>query len=98
LRSSRRLADCGHGWWYGVTWVLWVLAGVIALALLDRLALLGEARGWIRWRHSPPSRSTAGNALLHVQAIFEPQIQHVVEERDRIGADQPGDDEPPVPV
>lgn len=81
-----------------MTWAAWVIAAALALALVDRLALLAEARGWIRWRRTPPSRSAAGNALLHVQAIFEPQIQHVVEEREQIGADQPGDDEPPDPT
>jgi len=81
-----------------VTWEQWVVAGVLVLALVDRAALLAEARGWIRWRRTPPSRTAAGNALLHVQAIFEPQIQHVVDEREQIGADQPGDDEPPDPT
>lgn len=81
-----------------MSWAAWVVVGVIALALLDRLALLAEARGWIYWRRRTPARSTAGMALQNLQAIFEPQIHHVVEERSQIGADQPGDDEPPDPA
>ena len=81
-----------------MTCVAWLVAGVLALGVLDRLALLAEARGWIRWRRTPPSRSSVGNALLHVQTIFEPQIQHVVDEREQIGAERPGDDEPPDPT
>lgn len=79
-----------------MSWAAWVVVGVIALALLDRLALLAEARGWIHWRRTP-SRSTAGTSLRRVQAIFEPQIHHVIEERSQIGAEQPDDDEPPDP-
>lgn len=81
-----------------MTWAAWVVAAALALALVDRLALLAESRGWIRWRRTPSSRSATGNALLHVQAIFEPQIQHVVDEREQIGAEQPGNDEPPDPT
>jgi diguanylate cyclase (GGDEF)-like protein len=98
LRFPGRLAHCGHGARCDVTWVAWLVAGMLALGVVDRLALLAEARGWIRWRRTPPSRSSTGNALLHVQTIFEPQIQHVVDEREQIGAEQPGDDEPPDPI
>lgn len=80
-----------------MTWILWVAGTVVALVVLDRVALWAEGRGWIHWRHSGPSRGTAGTAMLQVQALFEPGIEHVVKERTRIGAEQPGDDEPPDP-
>lgn len=78
-----------------MAWGLAAIGVIAAAVVLDRLALAAEARGWIYWRRVKPKRATAANALQHVQAIFEPQIEHVVEERSKIGADQPGDDEPP---
>jgi hypothetical protein len=77
-----------------MTWIGWAAVAVVVLIVVDRLALAAESRGWIYWRRRKPTRSTVGTAVLRVQAIFEPQIEHVVEERAEIGADQPGDDEP----
>jgi hypothetical protein len=68
-------------------WLL-VVGGVVAAGtLLDRLLLFAEQRGWIYWRRRKPSASAAGNALLSVQAIFEPDRAHVVEEQARQEAD-----------
>jgi hypothetical protein len=78
-----------------MTWVLTAVVVAAIVVALDRLALAAESRGWIYWRRVKPNRGTAANALQHVQAIFEPQIEHVVEERSKIGADQPSEDEPP---
>jgi hypothetical protein len=78
-----------------MTWWLWVALAVVGLFVLDRLLLAAERRRWIFYRTTAPQRSTAGNALLNLQAIFEPDKQHVVDERTALDADLPGDDEPP---
>jgi hypothetical protein len=77
-------------------WYVWVLVVVVGLVVLDRLALAAEARGWVYWRRRPPTASSAGDALMSVQALFEPGKQHVVEEaqRQRIAGDEDADDEP----
>lgn len=82
---------------FDVPWWVWIPLVVVGLITLDRLALAAEARGWIYWRHNTPSRSSAGHALQSVQAIFEPQREHIVHEQSQIGADQPDDGEPPDP-
>lgn len=78
--------------WPTVTLAL-VAAGVI-LWLLDRLLLIAEGRGWIYWRRIKPHASSLGSAMLTVQALLEPEKQHVVEERERQAAeiDIAGDD------
>ena len=78
-----------------MTWWLWVPLAVVALFVLDRLLLAAERRRWIYYRTSQPQRSSVGHAMQNIQAIFEPDKQHVVDERAAIDADQPGDDEPP---
>ena len=77
-----------------MTWWLWVPVAVAGLFVLDRLLLAAERRRWIFYRTTASQRSTAGNALLGIQAIFEPDKRHVVDQRTAIDADQPGDDEP----
>ncbi|MEX2627806.1 MAG: hypothetical protein WD225_13040 [Ilumatobacteraceae bacterium] len=83
--------------WY---WIVPVVAG--GLFVLDRLLTAAEERGWVYWRRSSPSSGSAGIAMLSVQAIFEPDEQHVVDERLRQAAEieEAEDDEPlraPVP-
>lgn len=71
-------------------WVpaLGVAALVVAtLVVLDRLLLAAERRGWVYWRRSRASTSRASSALLSIQSIFEPDREHVVEERVREEAD-----------
>jgi len=73
-----------------VRWVpaLGVAALVVAtLVVLDRLLLAAERRGWVYWRRSRASTSRASSALLSIQSIFEPDREHVVEERVREEAD-----------
>jgi hypothetical protein len=61
---------------------LLALAALVAVAYgLHRLALWAEARGFLYYRRRRGSSGTLGNALLEVQAIFEPARRHVVEER-----------------
>lgn len=74
-----------------------VPASIVVLALaFDRAMLAAESRGWVRWRRNPPKGSAVGNALLELQSILEPQMEHVVEQRatERADIDQAGDDDP----
>lgn len=59
----------------------WIAVALVVAFVVDRLALAAEARGWIRWRRSPPSATSVGTAMLSVQALFEPDREHVVQER-----------------
>lgn len=74
----------------------WVLVLVVVLVAVDHAFLAAERRGWMRWRRTPPSRRTAGSALLGIQALFEPGAEHVVEEVRRADDDRDiaADDEP----
>jgi hypothetical protein len=74
----------------------WLAGAAAALFALDRALLAAERRGWVYWRRRGPTPGAAGTALLEVQAIFEPDRQHVVEEIRRQGADidHAADDEP----
>lgn len=76
------------------SWAALGVAGVLALLLVDRLLLAAERRGFVHWRKRRPSRVTVSTALLSLQAIYEPQKVHVVEERRRSNVEQAGDDEP----
>lgn len=52
---------------------------VVALALLDRLGLWMEARGWIYWRRRRAQGSTLGSTFLELQKIFESgKAEHVL--------------------
>lgn len=77
-------------------WYLTALIVVGVLVAIDQLFLAAERRGWMYWRKSPPSRSRVSSAMLAVQSIFEPDREHVVEERAREEADIDiaGDDDP----
>lgn len=58
------------------------LIGLAILAgfwLLHRLALWMEDRGWIYWTRSRGYGTRAGNAMLEVQELLEPEKRHVIE-------------------
>ena len=40
-----------------------------------------ERRGWIYYRERKASSSSASNAFLEIQALFEPRAEHLVESR-----------------
>jgi hypothetical protein len=66
-----------------VTWLWWLLGAVVLAAVLDRVALWAEARGWIYWRRRRASGGGAGAVLGEVLNLFQPTRQHVVEEQER---------------
>ena len=58
---------------------------VIALVVLDQVALRMARRGWIYWRKQPRG-ATGGGAmtglLTEFQQLVEPQVRHVIEDRE----------------
>ena len=80
-----------------MTWG-WALAGLvaaaIAIAVLDRLLLAAEERGWLYYRRRKASRRATANALMSVLEIYKPEVHHTVEESRRYDADEEADDDP----
>lgn len=66
-----------------MTWPWWVVGAVVALVVLDRLALWAESRGWIYWRRRSPEGGGGGGVFADLFLLFQPSRQHVVEEQDR---------------
>jgi hypothetical protein len=65
-----------------VPWPLAILAVVLGLVAVDRLALWMASRGWIRWRRSERSGGGAmAGVLTEFQQIVEPSVRHVIEDR-----------------
>ena len=61
-------------------WVPWVVAGLIALVLLDRLLLRLESRGWIFYRRTKGPRGGATYHVREMASVFDPVIKYVQEE------------------
>lgn len=75
--------------------LIWVVAVMIGLWALHRLALWAEARGWIYYMRRKASPGTRASAFLEVQSLLDPASKHVIESRleDRSEEDESG--EPP---
>ncbi|MFN8007060.1 MAG: hypothetical protein U0V70_08595 [Terriglobia bacterium] len=78
-----------------IKWTGLGLAGVLLLVALDQLGLWLERKGWLYYRHSKPSSSQLGNALLELQSILEPSKQHVMEVRLEERDQKPDSGDPP---
>jgi hypothetical protein len=85
-------------------WLLWALAGVVLLGVLDRVLLWLEARGWINYRRRGLGRGGATYHALELQSMFNPGAREVMEakygeeeEEDESGAPpgERGTDGPP---
>ena len=83
------------------TLLVWLVVGLVAGVLLDRLLLRAEARGWINYRRRGLSRGGAAYHTLTLHSIFHPGAEHLqevryqqVEERDDSGDPPPPDDSP----
>lgn len=74
----------------------WVLLALLVVLVVDRLALAAEAHGWIYWRRRRATTSSAGNALVALQAILEPAREHTIAEetREATDVDDADEDEP----
>jgi hypothetical protein len=63
--------------WIAAFWTFVVLAGLLALYGLHRLALWMEERGHIYYLHKKPKGSAVGCFVAFQQAI-EPRVEHVL--------------------
>ncbi len=73
-------------------YVLGLLAVVVGLYLLHRLATYAEQRGWVYYRSKPP-RGAGSVGAMRVMSLFDPTIEHVIEEvvSDRLVIDETGE-------
>jgi len=76
--------------------VLVIVAGLLALLAYagHRAALWAERKGWIYYRNRPPFR---GSTLGLLEEIYNPSMQHVMEERGSqrsTGAQEDSGDDP----
>ncbi|MBK5267914.1 MAG: hypothetical protein JJE47_10825 [Acidimicrobiia bacterium] len=71
-----------------------LLGVVVGLYLLHRLATYAEQRGWVYYRSKPP-HGAGSIGVMRVMSLFDPTIEHVIEEvvSDRMVIDETG--EPP---
>ena len=75
---------------FGITVVVAVLYG------LHRVFLWMEEQGWVYYWHKRGA-GNAGNVLMPIQAIYQPEVNYVLEERVRLDAEAEEDEsgEPP---
>ena len=87
----------------------WVLIALVVGALLyggHTLATHADRKGWIYYRTKPPA-GAGSRAIMRATAVFDPPIEHVIEEMesDRLLVDESGEpprlvvdpgDEPPL--
>ncbi|NIM49272.1 MAG: hypothetical protein GTN78_19835 [Gemmatimonadales bacterium] len=77
--------------------VVWSLAILAILVLVDRLLLRLESRGWINYRRRGLSRSGAAYHSLTLQSIFNPGAEHVKEIKYQEVREQDESGDPPAP-
>ena len=62
------------------------IAAVVAVGLIafDRLMLWMERRGWVYWRkrERPTGGGGMAGVLTEFQGLVEPQVRHVIEDRE----------------
>ncbi|MGB7622296.1 MAG: hypothetical protein WBN92_08105 [Terriglobia bacterium] len=75
--------------------VVWVVLLGVAVVVLHYFALWAESRGWIYYKRRKGSPGSVGNALLQIQAIFEPGKEHVLEARLKDDEEQEVSGDPP---
>lgn len=74
---------------------IYLLAAVVALYALHRLALWMESRGWIYYQKGRGRSASVGSAFLEVQALLEPAKKHQLECQQReVGEDADSGDPP----
>jgi hypothetical protein len=74
---------------------LWALALIAALALVDRLLLWMEEKGWLYYRRT---RGRGGGAIYHMMethSTFDPGIQEVIEAKYHEEKNQDESGDPP---
>jgi hypothetical protein len=71
--------------------------GVVSIYVVMRVAQWMHRRGWIRWKMRRGTSSALGNAVLGVQAIFQPAVNEVLEERVKEMSEEEDSGDPPQP-
>jgi hypothetical protein len=71
---------------------------LVGLYGLHRLAVWAEERGYIYYLRGRGSSGSVGSAFLEVQALLEPGVRHVVNERKREIAEEKESGDPPSPT
>ena len=74
-----------------VRWTLIAVGVAVAAFVVDRLLLWAEERDWIYYRKRKPSITSLGTALFQMQAIVQPEKQHIVEQELEIKEDEDED-------
>ena len=72
-------------------WTLISLAVVFGAFVIDRLLLWAEDRDWIYYRKRKPNITSLSTALFQMQAIVQPEKQHIVEQKLEIKEDEDED-------
>ncbi|HWE31713.1 MAG TPA: hypothetical protein VHB97_27115 [Polyangia bacterium] len=83
-------------------WMKWtsITIGIAAAVfVIDRLLLWAEDHDWIYYRTRKPSITSLSTALFQMQAIVQPEKQHIVETKREIEEDEDddGDGKPKPP-
>ena len=83
MSASRATAKSGHAGIMRNAFFIFACL-VIALVVLDQVALWMARRGWIHWRRTPARSAGGGMAgvLTEFQQLVEPQVRHVIEDRE----------------
>ena len=76
--------------------ILWVVGLAVGLFLLDRALLWMESRGWIYYRRTRPGRGAATYHLLEWNAVLDPTMRQVQEERIRERREEEESGAPPA--
>ncbi|MFC4127529.1 hypothetical protein [Nocardia rhizosphaerae] len=61
-------------------WVFGVAGLIIALVVVDLIAVWAERRGWIYWRHRPRTAGVGSGVFGELESLMSPSYRHVVEE------------------
>lgn len=85
-------------------WTLISLAVVFGAFVVDRLLLWAEDRDWIYYRKRKPNITSLSTALFQMQAIVQPEKQHIADQKLEIKEDEDEDGDkgpkrklPPMP-
>jgi hypothetical protein len=76
--------------------ILWIVGLTVGLFVLDRALLWLESRGWIYYRRTKPGRGAATYHLLEWNAVLDPTMRQVQEERIREKREEEESGAPPA--
>lgn len=76
---------------------LWLGGAIVGLLVVDRILLWMESRGWLYYRKSRPGRGASTYHLFQWNAILDPTIREVLEERVREEREEQVPGAPPGP-